>query len=659
MTIKKYITIIIFCFVFFISDCVSFAQIDKVYTLNDTTIAKEYFDIGNSFVKKSKNDSSIIFFKKSLDIYENLTKQFDQPGLWLKYVQTLNYVGYNLCYMAQYDESKLYLEKAKDLCFEKLGKDNKTAAQNFQAQGIFYDFTGDYQQSLEMFREALKIRIKIYGVKHSDIADTYTSIGIMYAKLSNLDMSLQYFFKALDIVIALNGEEDSRTAVTYNNIGNIYKDKGDYGKALEYHQKSLAIRLKVLGEQNYLTASSYNNIGIVYYNIEDFEKAKENHLKSLSIRINVLGDKHDLVATSYNNLGLVFWKTKDLKDALEYFNHALDIRLELFNQNHPSISESYDNIGLVYYDDRDYDKAIDFYNKALAVWNNLGNNKILEISKIYQNLAEVYIKKNDFDSALTFIQKAIIELVPDFNELSVNANPKLNGIQSEPLLLNSLKIKSKIFTLIASEPKIKIDYKALKLKEALSTLELADSLIDMMRVGYKTESSKFFLGEKSAPIYEQAIESSLHLYELTQLPIYKEKAFYFIEKSKAAVLQEGIIESKATKFAKLPPNLIDDEKNLKIDLTFYETQLQNELRKKDLTDSTKVLEYESKLFGLNNKYDEFISDLEKNYPAYYNLKYQIKTKSVYDVQLALDNDCAILEYFVGDSTIYAVGYKQK
>ncbi|MDP2364273.1 MAG: tetratricopeptide repeat protein, partial [Ignavibacteria bacterium] len=236
------------------------------YTLSDTTIANDYFDLGRALANQSKNDSSNIYFQKSINIYEDLTNQYDQERLWLKYIQALNYLGYNLCYLAKFEDSMFYLSKAKELCFEKLGEDNNTAAQIYQSHGIYYDFMGDFVQSLEMFQKALGIRNNLFGENHSDVADTYNSIGTIYAKRSNLEMALEYFLKSLEIKIDVLGEEHSHTAVAYNNIGIIYADRGDYGKALEYYQKSLMIRLNVLGEQNYLTASSYNNIGNLFYN---------------------------------------------------------------------------------------------------------------------------------------------------------------------------------------------------------------------------------------------------------------------------------------------------------------------------------------------------------------------------------------------------------
>ena len=114
---------------------------------------------------------------------------------------------------------------------------------------------------------------------------------------------------------------------------------------------------------------------------------------------------------------------------------------------------------------------------------------------------------------------------------------------------------------------------------ALSTYDLAVNLIDKMRTGYKTEGSKLFLGEKLTEVYELAIQTSLRLYSSTKEDQYKQRAFLFSEKSKAVVLQEGLNESQAIQFAKLPSGLLEEEKQLKVDLAFYNTQLQKDIRK--------------------------------------------------------------------------------
>lgn len=622
------------------------------YTLSDTTKALEYYTDGREYLNKAKYDSSIILFQKVIEIYGSLLEQNDERKFWLKYIQSKNYIGYSLCYLGRYDESISYLTEALALCIDKLGEDNLTAAQIYQSSGIYYDYTEDLNKSLEMFQKALQIRINLLGETHSDVADTYNSIGIIYSKRSNKEKALEYFLKSLAIKKNLFGDEHTSTAASYNNIGINYFDRGDYGKALEFYQRSLNIRLKVLGEQHHLTASSYNNIGNCYQNMKDYDNAEANHLKSLAIRKNVLGDKHDLVATSYNNLGLVSWKKKELKKALDYFNLALEIRIEKFKQNHPSIAQSYMNVGLIYYENKDYDKAVEQYNKSLEIWKNLGESKRTDISKIYQNISEVYIGKTKYDSALIAIQKSIIESVLDFDDDKVDINPRLNFVQSEVQLLNSFKIKSKILMQIAEDEKQDKLKQAEVLNKSLEVMELADSLIDKLNKGFKSESSKYFLGENSSSIYEQAIETAMKLYKLTGNSYYKEKFFYFIEKSKAAVLQQGILESKAKVFANIHTDILDEEKYLKDELLFYDSQLHLELLKKKDRDSLKIYDYQNKVFELNNQYEKLIARIENDYPVYFNLKYQSRIKTADEVQKIISDDSVILDYFIGSSSIY-------
>lgn len=637
------------------------SQITKPnYTLSDTTNASEYYVDGKRLLNNAKYDSSIILFQKAIDIYGKLLEQYDEHKFWVKYIQAKNYIGYNLCYLGRYDESIRYLSEALSLCLDKLGEDNLTAAQIYQSTGIYYDFTEDLNKSLEMFQNALVIRKNILGEMHSDVGDSYNSIGIIYSKRSNKDKALEYFLKSLEIKKSVLGNEQPQTAVAYNNIGINYYDRGDYGKALEYYQNALSIRLNTIGEQHHLTASSYNNIGNCYMSMQEYDLAEINHLKSLDIRKTIFGNKHDLVATSYNNLGLVYYRKNELKKALDNFNNALTIRLEIFNENHPSVAQSYMNIGLIYNANKDYYKAIEQYNKSLKVWKSLGESKRTDISKIYQNISEAYTGKQNYDSALIAAQKAIIESVFDFNIEDVRANPNLNNILSEVQLLNSLKIKANVFLKLAEKNNEEKNNVRDNLNSSLLILELADTLIDKMLNGFKTESSKYLLGEKTTSIYELAIETTLKLFKLTKNPVYREKTLYFIEKSKSAALQRGILESKARQFAKISPEILEKDKNLKEDLMFYNSQLQIEMQKKDKTDSLKLYNLQKTVFDLTEQYEKLIGEIETKYPSYYKLKYQTNIFSSSAIQEQITGNSVLINYFVGDSSIYlAVISKEK
>ena len=71
---------------------------------------------------------------------------------------------------------------------------------------------------------------------------------------------MEYYQKALKIRKKIFGIKHPDTATSYNNIGSIYYNQGDYAKALEYYQKALEIFEKVLGTDHPNTILVRENI---------------------------------------------------------------------------------------------------------------------------------------------------------------------------------------------------------------------------------------------------------------------------------------------------------------------------------------------------------------------------------------------------------------
>jgi CHAT domain-containing protein len=91
------------------------------------------------------------------------------------------------------------------------------------------------------------------------------------------------------------------------------------------------------------------------------------------------------------------------------------------------------------------------------------------------------------------------------------------------------------------------------------------------------------------------------------------------------------------------------EKDWRVDLAFYETAIQKEKLKTGGRDEEKLRAFESRYFARNREYEQLMARLEKSYPH----KYKAQTAAPDEVQAALDNQTAVLEYFLGDSSIYA------
>ncbi|MBY0436004.1 MAG: CHAT domain-containing protein, partial [Cyclobacteriaceae bacterium] len=147
-------------------------------------------------------------------------------------------------------------------------------------------------------------------------------------------------------------------------------------------------------------------------------------------------------------------------------------------------------------------------------------------------------------------------------------------------------------------------------------------------------------------VYEHGVRVSIAISEVTlKNRPFLETAFYFAEKSKSAVLQESIADTEAKSFAGIPDNLLAEEKDLKASIALRVQQLsqkpgpsqENELRKL--------------IFELNGRYENFIKQLEKNYPDYFNLKFNQAAPSIRQIQDLLDEKTAVISYLVAEQDL--------
>jgi CHAT domain-containing protein len=136
---------------------------------------------------------------------------------------------------------------------------------------------------------------------------------------------------------------------------------------------------------------------------------------------------------------------------------------------------------------------------------------------------------------------------------------------------------------------------------------------------------------------------------------YRELSFYFAEKSKAAVLQEAISDANAKSFANIPAELLEEEKSLKSALAL----VNQKLAQKPTEEEEKYLR--ETVFELNQTYTEFVSQLEKQFPDYFNLKFNSAAPTIKQLQNLLNSKTALISYFIDEdnSRLYTFLITQK
>ncbi len=476
--------------------------------------------------------------------------------------------------------------------------------------------------------------------KEAGNAGYFNLLGETWLKKGNGEKALHNFEKAKNIIESTSTTNTRLLGDTYNNIAVALWSMGKSSQALQYHQVALQNREKL--NEPLEVAASLNNIGLVYTSsqpdlaIEYYEKAKEIYEKS---------KLQDKIATSYVNIGLAYKFKKDNNEALSNLNKALDIRVALNGRNSTAVAFVYSSLASVFFNTEDFRFCIDYANKALAIYKSNYGQKHPEIATTYNLLGSAYFEeairlggKDKFELAIGSYQKAILANLTDFSSLILYKIPPAEGYLNADIYLVSILQKALAYEAYHSQFSLKI----IDLEQAYKLLILADKIIDKIRQFRTNEADKIALGNISSEVYEAAIRVSLQMAGVKWKPkAYKEKAFYFADKSKSAVLLEAIADANAQSFAGIPDELLAKEKEIKGEIAYLEQKLAK------TTDTNDRKPLTAELLKWNQAYDAFKQKLESDYPDYFALKYNIKTPTLLELQATIKNGTTLISYFIG------------
>lgn len=468
--------------------------------------------------------------------------------------------------------------------------------------------------------------------KNTRESSCLSSLGEVYLRKGNTDKAMELFEKALNTA---NSNPDKATAL--NKLALASWNLGNLNEALRYMSLSLDIRKQENNPE--LLAAAYNDYGLVLSN-ENPEKALDSYTKALKIyEQNPNTDKEKLAQIKINT-GVIYRNMEFYGDATVNLDEAL--KLAQTNQPEGSSTEAFIlyNLGLTYELIGNMESAFSFYEKALKLYQKLYKDKHPDIARTYNRLGNTVNREGKFEEALNYYQKALIANSTQFENENIEYNPEVRTFINANTLLNTLYFKAQ--ALEDYHFNFSLDFKDLKL--SLSTLYSCDSLIDQIRKIATNESDKVAISDFSAQVYENGVRICYAMGDLSfKKTEYFEQAFYFAEKSKSAVLLQAISDASAKSFAKIPISELEKEENFKNEIAFYERKL-----------AERMLENEGdlrkQLFELQNNYEAFVKQLEANYPEYYNLKYNVSIPTVSQLQKQLDEETAILSYFIADAT---------
>ena len=331
------------------------------------------------------------------------------------------------------------------------------------------------------------------------------------------------------------------------------------------------------------------------------------------------------------------------KDFPELLNPVVGAKkdYEKANQltNAKETGQYYQELGRKSLQQKNYTQAIIYLEKSIsATKKKLGGiERHPQYAPTYKDLGDAYQGKGETNEALIIYQKGLRSGSTIFNDEDLLENPETDDLFVPLLSIPIFEAKGNLLRESSRDQN--------KLLASLMAYERAIDILESVCNKYRSEYSKLQLGEQVMKMTEKGIYVARQLHRLTRDDQYKTKMFTLADKGKAMALRSAMLDAKASGLGTIPPEMLQREQGLKIQLA----NLKERLKRNRSTKNT-----DKKIFKVTEALYFLQDSLKTYYPEYEYLKSSTPTLASDSLQLFLrDRNAAIVEYFFGEKRAYA------
>jgi CHAT domain-containing protein len=550
---------------------------------------------GDAQFSKSQFDSAAASYGKALAIYQ-------REKMWSRVATCQNKISETYFNLIKYNDAFQAASQAIKICQEHPEVSKEEEAHASINLGKIHIVRAENTEAVTCYKKALTLQKEIYGEEHSNVAKAYQYVSEGYGYDGHYDQALSYSWRALAINKKIYGEKSPEVAFTYYDIASLYNHTDRHAEAVKYDLLALKIFKRTIGENNMDVANVYRNLGMNYVSLNQFDDVIDTQKKGLAI--------YRKISPGNPRIILFYW----------------------------NLGDAYAHIG-------QHNEAKRNYQLAVTTIQNIFGDKHPGLVSSYTYFASYYNRVGDYNMALNYYQKSITANLPHFNNQDPYSHPKLENALWPDGLFNSLIAKADVLN------KIHADNKDIRtVKEAFVTYQLIDTLLGNLRQSHRDVADKIRVSKKAATAYENAIATSLKIYDALQDKRYLAAAFYFSEKSKVGVLTSVLADLSAKGRGLIPDSVLQFEKSLTEKITQYQSLIANATQHD--SDTLALEQLKSKLFNIRVTFDSLQEKMEVNFPKYHQVKNSTQTVTVEFIQSRIQESSALLEYFEGDHNIY-------
>jgi len=494
--------------------------------------------------------------------------------------------------------------------------------------GVYeYLSNNDYKKAIIYTLGSLKINTADSpgSSKVSTIA-SYFNLGIYYSAMSIFDRALNYYDSA--VIYARKFNDTANIIDAKLLIADIYFLIGDYEKSIEESIIGIEYSVQKKDSARLITFLNEKAQSLVFLGKLDEALAD---VKSVIRYTGHINNPFEL-ATAFKTQALIYETKNQFALAKKSFFKAIQSRL---GSNEVGwVASDYNDFGNFYLNSlHDYSNAVKCYFKTIEYAKKVKDNARLVLAHV--NLAEASLEEHNYKKSEEYYFKAMADLNLKVSRV-ILSNPPAHAfdlVGNKDLVFIVMSNKTKLLLSLFKETQ-----NQKYLNACVQTALLTDTLITNIRHNQLGEHSKLYWRNKTHSFFDNALEACYLAQD-------KNKAIYFLEKSKAVLLNDKLNELGA--FGHLP-----QEEALR-EQEFRGTIINEQERLNTLNDSTEHQNQQIKFLQSKSEFERYIKSIEQKYPAYYQYKYDDKVPSLDSLQKHVAaRKQSFIHYFINDTVAY-------
>lgn len=539
------------------------------------------------------------------------------------------------------DSTYFYYDKMHQLAIEE--KDNIKAIDNLNdlcvAAGVHYDL--NKIESTIVIIDSLIQKNKKLLEELPDKGEAQKNYflynkGNYYYTLENYGRSQIYFDSIVNNIIQKPSytsipDDVAFVSICYSFIAQMNSLQGKFKVADEYYQKNIRLYKDHIPSDTDGLYKVYNLYAQSLYTQNKYSDSKKYWSTTYNyIEKNYTENNRNSIITTGLSLATLHKDIAQIDSAMYYFDALNKYRIK----DDPLTDRFLTVKGEIQIAKHQLNKAMLSFEEALKA--SLPSDR----PRMRKKIGDLHTQIGQPDQAIKSYQFALQELSTDFVSNDFSKNPEPSKIKQKQLLLSILGAKAKSLSFQKNHA---------DKQSSIETVDLGIQTLDILKPTFKNHADKLILIEDAFPLFETGMETIYHTYLNNNNNALIDKAFKYSEKSKAVILLDALLGVRATKFANIPEELLDQENELKSRISYIEKNFKNSSNAKESN------EVEDELFSLQQEYAILVNKIEKKYPDYYDLRFNTEVTSLSTIQQILSPSELLISYFYGNEAIYAIG----